>query len=84
MLKSQGQFFIITFVSTPMDDAQDKLDHSKWCKYDNLRASATFYKTLDAAKEYRKIIESLAFQECYAELQPDYFAEFSEDKFNGK
>lgn len=84
MLRPGGQLFITTFAESPLDQAYEKLDDTKWDKYRNWMANSCFYKVENPEDEYRKAIEEQGFVDILIEKQPDSFITFSEKPFWGK
>lgn len=84
MLKPGGQFFISTFEESPLDQAFEILDNSKWAKYNHWRAKSCFFKLESPLREFRKLIGNQGFVDIYAHVEPDYFIPFNEQTFLGE
>lgn len=65
MLKPGGQFMFNAFEEVFTDEAFEKLDQGKWCKYNKSKAISPFYKYDNVLKEYEKVINNVGFIICH-------------------
>lgn len=62
-MKPGGQLIYTTFERLPVDEAYDKMDKTKWCKYQHSRFMSSFCRSENPFEEFKKLTLEIGFQE---------------------
>lgn len=84
LLKPGGQLIYTTFEHLPMDEAYEKLDETKWGKYQHSKYISAFWKSENPLNDYRELTKEVGFVENSITSEDECLRYHNVEVFRGK